>query len=496
MILQELRSQRWYNNEPPYGLRGFLEDRDNRIMGYGILRQIRSDPRACQVSKPLNQLIKSCSGRRETDREDTRNFCDGWSFEERFSGECHYDEFQYRTGAQLETYPVQGKLGSYGAGGYVIRLNGRQDDDLDKLKTQQKMGWIDRHTRAVMLEFSTFNANVNLFTTGSVIAEFNDGGGITPTWRFEPVRLLSHSGSWGFIILMCECIFVIATFLFTIWELWKMKQMKCEYFASYWNISEICILVTSYITIGVYVYRYFLTKEAIAKFNNTYGNGYVRLDSAVLMDKIYFNLIAIIVFFSTLKLIKLLQFNKRMDVLALTIRLCWDELSVFFIAFGIVFFAFCCLFYFVFITAIEEFARFITAIQTSFKMMLGKFDFEAMNQANPVSPILFFVFSVMNSMILINIMLTIILKAFNEVKINLERRKNKYDLIDFVWSTVRRTLNLEKAADNSVTPNTQDKPHNKSSPSYSSTDDLPDKVSSKTLSYLCYTATYKTMPLY
>ncbi|XP_071515467.1 polycystin family receptor for egg jelly-like [Panulirus ornatus] len=482
VILQEIRAQRWYNNEPPYGLRGFLEDRDNRIMGYGILRQIRSDPRTCKVIKPLNQLINSCSGRREIDREDTRNFCDGWPFEEKFPGECHYDEFRYRSAAQLETYPLQGKLGSYSGGGYVIRLNGRQNDDLEKLRTLQEMGWIDKHTRAVMLEFSTFNANVNLFMTGTVIAEFNEGGGITPKWRFEPVRLLSHSGGFGFIILICECIFVIATFLFTLWESWKIKKMKCEYFASYWNITEICILVTSYITIGIYVYRYFLTKEAIKKFNNTCGNGYVRFDSAFLMDKIYFNLIAIIVFFSTLKLIKLLQFNKRMDVLALTIRLCWNELSVFFIAFGIVFFAFCCLFYFVFIAALEEFARFITAIETSFKMMLGKFDFEAMNQANPLSPVLFFVFSVMNSMILINIMLTIILKAFHEVKIDLECRKNKYDLIDFVWSSVRQALNLEKAPNNTVTPDVLDIERKKNSLTYLNAEDLTDKLPGASLS--------------
>ena len=285
-------------------------------------------------------------------------------------------------------------------------------------------------------------------------------------------------------MLACECIFVAATVMFTINEIWKIKKQKCKYFESYWNIAEICIILVSYACIGVYVYRYFLTNEALKKFEETYGNGYVRIDSAALMDQYYLYMMSLVVFFSILKLIKLLQFNKRMDVLALTIRLCWDELSVFFIAFGIIFFAFCCMFYFIFLTAIENFAKFISAIETSFKMMLGKFDFEEMNRANPISPILFFVFSVMNSMILINIMLTIILRAFNEVKIELETKQNKYDIIDFVWSVARRKLRLDPIPDHSVNPDMEIRLQRNSDDGMDqNAEQLPDKVCCNFLFY-------------
>lgn len=357
VIMQEIRAQRWYNGEPPYGLRGFIGDRANRILGYGILRQIRSDPRRCSAVKPMDAVIKSCSGFRDVDPEDTRDFCNGWNFEERYYEECSYSEFRHKSAEELQTYSMTGKLGSYSGGGYVLRLNSRQALDVEKLKTLQKKGWIDRHTRAVMLEFSTYNANVNLFTNCLVIAEFNEGGGITPKWRFEPIQLLPFTGAYGYFINFCEILFVIATVLFTLVELWKIKKLKFEYCSSYWNITEVIILMVSYATVGVYFYRYFLTKEVLKKFNESYGNAYIRIDTAAYMDKIYLYMMAVIVFFSVLKLIKLLQFNKKMNVLALTIRGCWDELSVFFIAFAIVFFAFCCLFYYMYITQIEDFAR-------------------------------------------------------------------------------------------------------------------------------------------
>ncbi|XP_064112518.1 uncharacterized protein LOC135219572 isoform X1 [Macrobrachium nipponense] len=479
IVMKEIRAQRLYNKEPPYGLKGFLGDFNNRIMGYGIIRQVRVDPRICRVVKPLDRVIDSCSGTRGFQYEDNRDFCGSWSYiDDGVSPLCNLDEFRYRSAKKLLTYGQTGKLGDYGGGGYVLDLKGAQDDILKRFTLLQERGWIDRYTRAVILEFSVYNANVNLFATASVMAEFNEGGGIIPKWRFEPVRLIQSTGLFGWIVFASECIFAVVTVMFTLNELWKMKKQKCQYFESYWNIAEICIIIVSYGCIGLYVYRAYLTKEATREFQRTNGNGYIRIDYATLMDQFYLYMMSIVIFFSVLKLIKLLQFNKRMDVLALTIRSCWDELSVFFIAFGIIFFAFCMMFFLIFTTAIEDFSKFASAIQTSFKMMLGKFDFQEMNQANPISPILFFVFSVMNSMILINIMLTIILRAFNEVKVELAKKQNKYDIIDFVCSVVRRKMKLEPVPDNSVKPSLEMKKDKSGKGSLDeNTEQLPDKVS-------------------
>ena len=44
-LIPNVRVQNWYNNKPPYGLRGYLDDRVNRIIGYAIIRQVISRPR-------------------------------------------------------------------------------------------------------------------------------------------------------------------------------------------------------------------------------------------------------------------------------------------------------------------------------------------------------------------------------------------------------------------------------------------------------------------
>lgn len=183
-------------------------------------------------------------------------------------------------------------------------------------------------------------------------------------------------------------------------------------------------------------------QRVLEVFNTTYGNGYVRMEYAALLDLYLLYAVGFIVFFTTVKFIKLLQFNKRMNLLGLTLSHCWDDLQVFFFTFGVIFFTFTTLFFTIFNLQLEEFASFLAALQMSFAMMLGKFDFEAMTQANYLSPIMFFVFSLSTTMILINLMLTIIIRTFTKIKNDLKNKPNKYDIIDYVTSKTMLMLNL------------------------------------------------------
>ncbi len=42
-VKTNVRVQNWYNGMPPYGFRGYLDDKANRLIGYAIIRQIRNN---------------------------------------------------------------------------------------------------------------------------------------------------------------------------------------------------------------------------------------------------------------------------------------------------------------------------------------------------------------------------------------------------------------------------------------------------------------------
>ncbi|MPC51107.1 hypothetical protein E2C01_044946 [Portunus trituberculatus] len=72
--------------------------------------------------------------------------------------------------------------------------------------------------------------------------------------------------------------------------------------------------------------------------------------------------------------------------------------------------------------------------------LAGKFQFEEMQQVSRIVPIMFFVFVLCNSWVLINLLLTLIIKAFTQVKYDIANQPNEYEMVDFVWRRFRSFL--------------------------------------------------------
>ena len=69
----------------------------------------------------------------------------------------------YKTADKLKEEPYTGRLATYGGGGYVQLLPNASDALQHVLVQLQKDEWIDQGTRAVFVDFATYNANENLF---------------------------------------------------------------------------------------------------------------------------------------------------------------------------------------------------------------------------------------------------------------------------------------------------------------------------------------------
>ena len=140
------------------------------------------------------------------------------------------------------------------------------------LKMLEKLKWVNNQTRAVFFEFAVYNANINLFGVATFIAEFIPGGGVKPYFRVDPINLLRHhdpDGGFNTFALILYAIFLI---YYTIKEIieWKRKGIL-DYFKSYWNWGEWTILFAGYISAGLYLSKFFLTREILSKFSETKG---------------------------------------------------------------------------------------------------------------------------------------------------------------------------------------------------------------------------------
>ena len=149
-------------------------------------------------------------------------------------------------------------------------------------------------------------------------------------------------------------------------------------------------------------------------------------------DEYYVYMMAIILFVANVKFIRLLRFNNRFSQLILTLKTCWEDLSGFLAIFFLVFFAFVQLFYMILQSNMKEFHSIVASLETCFTMMLNKFKFGNMKETSMTAAVMFFFFAVSCTWILLNVLLTIIIEAFEKVKEELNAKGNQYEILDFI----------------------------------------------------------------
>ncbi|CAG2119886.1 unnamed protein product, partial [Medioppia subpectinata] len=234
---------------------------------------------------------------------------------------------------------------------------------------------------------------------------------------------------------------------FTVREFKNWRNQGSSYFGSYWNWAEVIMICLSYAAMVLYVYRIVLTQEILKVFNTTHGNGYVKLQYVTTIDEMFGYIIAFTTFVAILKFIRILRFNKRMGILYSTLAQCSKDLKSFCIVFCTVFFAFVQMFYLLFGLQMSDFSSFVNSAETTFGMVTGKFDFDAICRASPLlGPLAFFMFVFVAAIVLINIFLTLIISAFETVKHDVMKQNNDYEIMDFMAKKVKGMFGLANAS--------------------------------------------------
>ncbi|XP_074649181.1 polycystin-1-like [Tubulanus polymorphus] len=444
VLVPNLRADVWYNGSPPYGQRGFLADRINRIMGYAVMRQLRVKPNTCKMLKQVAQLCNECNEDYSLLNQDEGNYGPGWV---EMTNGSEYEGYHFNSSSQLQGWPYVGKSNIYLGGGYAVGMTGSLKTLLKKMDQLYDQTWIDRYTRAVFVEFTVYNPNVNMFVVCTILSEWRPSGGMMPSWRFEPVNLLGDYTSGAKLYeVICQVLFLVFIVYFLIREIRMLIQMKTEYFKHIWNWAEIFVIVGSIFATCIFFYRLIEAKRLVATFVKSKGMKYIKFQAVGYWNEFLGYLIAFLVFVANLKFIRLLRFNKRMSMLSSTLRECRKDLASFAVMFAIVFFAFVQLFYLLFSRQLSSYYSFVTSAETSIEIMLGKFNFNSMMKAEPVLAPLFFFFYVLTIMfIMISMFLTILNDTFTRVKNDLSLQANDHEMVAFMMTRLRMWTGLSGA---------------------------------------------------
>ncbi|CAF0898918.1 unnamed protein product, partial [Brachionus calyciflorus] len=217
--------------------RNYLNDQVSYIIGNPIIRQLRVVKEKC---KTLDNS-KYCFHDYDFFNQDKNSYGLKWSLniselKENEKNSYLLDSFSYKNSDKIETYPYFGKYSTYFGGGYVYILKDQSlVKTIEDLKTLEILEWIDSQTRVVLIEFSLFNVNLNLFAYCTIVFEVLPTGNILPSSRFEPVVLYEAENSTKYMILIFNVILIVFISFFMIKAILLIIKTKLEYFKKFWN---------------------------------------------------------------------------------------------------------------------------------------------------------------------------------------------------------------------------------------------------------------------
>lgn len=402
---------------------------ENKILGRPRLRQLRVKNDSCVVHDDFKSVIKECYAPYSPGAEDQNPF-----------GVGNGSAWEYQTEKDLEGRSYWGRITSYSGGGFTMLLEPTKAATASKIAELKQNLWLDRGTRVVFMDFTVYNANINLFCIIKLILEFPATGGVIPSFNFRTVKLIRYVTNFDYFVMACEGIFILFIVYYTIEEILEITKHKLQYFKSFWNVLDVIVIFLGYVAVVFNVYRAIKVGnllETLLANNNQYAN----FESLGFWQTQFNNMVAVAVFFAWIKVFKYISFNKTMTQLSATLNNCAKDVGGFAVMFFIIFLAYAQLGYLVFGTQVRDFSTFEDAIFTLFRIILGDFDFHALEAANRVlGPIFFITYVFFVFFVLLNMFLAIINDTYAEVKSNIANQKSEFEIGDYFKKGYQKML--------------------------------------------------------
>ncbi len=354
-----------------------------------------------------------------------------------------YDAFQYKDANQLQGSPITGQFKTYDGSGYKYELRGKLSYIQGNLSLLQQMEWIDKRTRAVFIEFSSFNPNINLIMVSTILVEFLSTGSILTSARFDPLYLFGESGGISFKIIS-EILFMAFIVYFMIVQIKSLiKRSFIEYVSDFWTYIELFLIVSACVAFTMFLKRYLVAQQVLDFFKQTSGYGYMKLQNVNDCNQTLTYSLGLCVFFGTIKYLKILRFNKHISHLGLTMKSCFTELASFSMIFFFILIAFVQLMYLVYGYYLQGYRSMEKSVLTAFVVMLGKFDVTPFMQQNPIlGPLIFSGFNIVMLCLVLNIFISIVTEAYG--KIRFDHRNNRKNELNFFSHAKCKLINLVK----------------------------------------------------
>ncbi|CAH1250452.1 PKDREJ [Branchiostoma lanceolatum] len=298
--------------------------------------------------------------------------------------------------------------------------------------------WIDKYTDYLVLELSLYYPAQKLFSSLRLTVKQEDIGYLSTYVTVATHRLFQYENDSDYVTLVSYLIFLSLFVVHLIKEVITIRKEGRKFFSATWNILALTSIIGCAAAICIFGIRYHSASEALAKLVEAKGelgiDHFVDLSSSFWWDEALKTVLAIVVFITTLTLLRVVRFSKTIASFIALPGAMKNDLIGFSVISAIAFMAFSCSGMLVFGTHMKAYTNVVDTNFALFEMLLGRFFAEEILESNRyVGPIFFTFFMVFIFILLVNFLVTIICDAIaSGVYI---AHDHDQELADYIWKS-------------------------------------------------------------
>ncbi|XP_069680690.1 uncharacterized protein [Periplaneta americana] len=282
---------------------------DVQLLGVLRLRQLRVKNGTCVATDPLN-----CNLGFSLSNEDVTHHGISWGpyDEKSFRATRATVPWLYRGAWSSGTVPVQGEFALYPGGGYTCTLGRTMENSQLVFQFLVRYSWFDRLTRAVFIDFTTYNANRNLFNIVTLLVEMSAEGSVALSEDIKTLELLVHYHTLGLSMLVAVILWLLTLLVFTCRQLVRVQRVSLRaYFSSWWNVIDLLITLLGLSSVVLYFLRSQYASSLLHHLDEADGNEFVNFTWAAYWQIQLDYVVGVLVCLSTARLWKLLRFGHQ-----------------------------------------------------------------------------------------------------------------------------------------------------------------------------------------
>uniref|UniRef100_A0A8D2JKD0 Polycystin family receptor for egg jelly n=1 Tax=Varanus komodoensis TaxID=61221 RepID=A0A8D2JKD0_VARKO len=295
----------------------YLSEPSSKILGLPRMKQIRAQNTKKLCFHPENiinnyVITKShCRHGYNMDQEDRSDYHESWTIPAHKSDSqapSSFHGFTYQSDIVQWEYKSYGLLNTYRPGGYTFYFFPREQKPNTTLRLDnlRRNNWLDEHTWAVIFELTTFNPDVDLYCSITIMFETTNIGVVNTSlsvhsYKLSIFRYQAKSQKAMYVIMVCILIFYLAD------EFNMLRQDGIGYFKTATNLNNFAVKTICIIFFLLTVLKYNLA-FTLLEFYLLHPEEFVPFHVVSQVDQLYRMVTGVLTFCLVLKLYRYFRF--------------------------------------------------------------------------------------------------------------------------------------------------------------------------------------------